>query len=182
MLKEGDKAPVFELASDGGRTIRSKDFAGRRLLVYFYPKDSTPGCTREAIGFTEASPRIEALGATVVGVSKDSVASHCTFRDKYALGIPLLSDPDLAVHKAFGAYGEKTMYGKKVEGVIRSTFLVGPTGVIEKVWPSVKVDAHVDQVLAFLGGGGAEAGRKAPAKEPVAKKPAAKKAGASARR
>jgi peroxiredoxin Q/BCP len=177
MLKEGDKAPAFELESDAGTKVKLSDFKGKKLVIYFYPKDSTPGCTREAIGFSEALARLAKAGASVVGVSKDSVKSHCSFRDKYSLKIPLLSDTGLAVHKAYGAYGEKTMYGKKVEGTIRSTFVIGPDGKITKVFPNVKVDGHVDQVLAALG----EAGAAAPAKKaPAAKKAApAKKAPAA---
>jgi peroxiredoxin Q/BCP len=174
MLKEGDKAPAFELDSDAGAKVKLSDFAGKKLVIYFYPKDSTPGCTREAIGFSEALDRLAAAGASVVGVSKDSVKSHCSFRDKYSLKIPLLSDPTLSLHKAFGAYGEKTMYGKKVEGTIRSTFVVGPDGKITKVFPNVKVDGHVDQVLAALGGAGTNNGATAAA--PAKKAPAAKKA------
>jgi peroxiredoxin Q/BCP len=182
MLKAGDKAPKFELESDAGKTIKLSDFAGKTLVLYFYPKDSTPGCTREAIGFSGAADRIKKLGASVVGVSKDSVKSHGSFRDKYDLAIPLLSDPDLKVHKAYGAFGEKMMYGKKVEGTIRSTFIVGPDGKLTKVFPNVKVDGHVDQVLGILGGGDAKATpakkktavakKKAPAKKKVAKKKA----------
>lgn len=173
MLKEGDKAPAFDLESDAGNKIKLSDFKGKKLVVYFYPRDNTPGCTREAIAFSEAVDQIAAAGATVLGVSKDSVKSHCGFRDKHGLEIRLLSDPDLSVHKAFGAYGEKTMYGKKVEGTIRSTFVIGGDGKITKVFPNVKVDGHVDQVLAALGGQPAEA---APKKAPAAKKTAAKKA------
>ena len=105
MLKEGDKAPAFDLQSDAGKAVKLSDFAGRKLVLYFYPRDSTPGCTREAIGFSAAASRLRAAGAAVVGVSRDSVKSHGSFRDKYALTIPLLSDPDLAVHRAFGAFG-----------------------------------------------------------------------------
>jgi peroxiredoxin Q/BCP len=170
MLKEGDQAPAFERTSDAGKQIKLADFAGKKLVIYFYPKDSTPGCTREAIGFTEARAQFAAAGATVLGVSKDSVKSHGSFRDKYSLGIPLLSDPDLSLHRAFGAFGEKTMYGKKVEGTLRSTFVIGPDGVITKVFPSVKVDGHVEQVLAALGGAAPKAA--APAKA-AAKKVAA---------
>ena len=130
MLKEGDKAPAFTLDSDSGKKVSLADFAGKKLVLYFYPKDDTPGCTREAIAFSGAREAFEKLGATVVGVSKDSVASHCKFRDKHSLSIALASDPDLAVHKAFGAFGEKTMYGKKVEGVIRSTFVIDGGGTI----------------------------------------------------
>ena len=177
MLKEGDRAPAFELESDAGAKVSSRDLAGKRHVIYFYPKDSTPGCTREAQAFSADKAKFDAIGVPVYGVSKDSVKSHGSFREKYALTIPLLSDPTLALHKAYGAFGEKVMYGKKVEGVLRSTFVVGADGTIEKAWPSVKVDGHVDAVLAFLGGGAAPApapAKKAPAKKaPVAAKPAA---------
>jgi peroxiredoxin Q/BCP len=175
MLKEGDKAPAFELQSDAGKTVKLSDFAGKTLVLYFYPKDSTPGCTREAIGFSAAAEKIAALGASVVGVSKDSVKSHCSFRDKYDLTIPLLSDPDLSLHKAMGAFGEKLMYGKKVEGVIRSTFIIDPKGHIAKVYPRVVVDTHVDHVIAELGGAAPAA---APKKQAAPKKTAAKKTAA----
>ncbi len=152
VVSEGDKAPELNLESDaGGRATLSEALAGGKWLVlYFYPKDSTPGCTREAQGFTEAKRKLAALGATVMGVSKDSIKSHCGFRDKYALSFPLLSDPELAVHKAYGAYGEKVLYGKKSMGTIRSTFLISPEGKIARVWRSVKVDGHVDAVIEAL--------------------------------
>ncbi len=167
MLKEGDKVPAgllrtsFESVVPGqepGATFSLADLtpAGKALLVFFYPKDSTPGCTREAQGFTASKKAIEKAGAVVVGVSRDSVKSHCSFRDKFGLAVPLLSDPERLLHEGFGAWGEKTMYGKKVLGAIRSTFLV-KDGKIAQAWPNVKVDTHIEQVLAALGG-------KAPAK------------------
>jgi peroxiredoxin Q/BCP len=168
MLKEGDKAPAFALDSDSGKKINLSDFKGKTLIVYFYPRDNTPGCTRQAIAFSGAREAIAAAGATVLGVSKDSVASHCKFRDAQKLTIPLLSDPDLAVHKAFGAFGAKTLYGKNVEGVIRSTFIIDGAGTITKVFPNVKVDIHAAQVLAALGAGGAAPAAKAKA-APAAK-------------
>jgi peroxiredoxin Q/BCP len=172
VLKEGDKAPPFNLESDAGGRLSLRDFADKTLVLYFYPRDNTPGCTREAQAFTAAKRAIETAGGVVVGVSRDSLKSHQSFRQKCALGIALVSDPDLAVHRAYGAWGEKVMYGKKVEGPIRSTFLIGADGKIEKVWPKVKVDEHVEEVLAALGG------HAAPAEEPAApaKKVAAKKA------
>jgi peroxiredoxin Q/BCP len=155
MLEVGKKAPksllVDGLSSyDADKRVSAKDFPGKYLVVYFYPRDATPGCTREAQAFHAAAKDLAKLGAAVVGVSKDSVKSHCSFRDKYTLGFPLLSDPDLALHDAFGAYGEKTMYGKKVMGTIRSTFILDPEGKVVRVFPSVKVDGHVDAVLAAL--------------------------------
>jgi peroxiredoxin Q/BCP len=170
MLKEGDKAPDFELPADDGGKIRLSGLKGKPVVVYFYPRDNTPGCTREAEGFTAAIKDFQKLGATVLGISKDSIASHCGFRDKYRINFPLLSDADLKVHKAYGAFGEKMMYGKKVLGVIRSTFVVGPDGKLAKVFPSVKVDGHVAAVLSALRGEGA-----APAKVKAAARPAAKR-------
>lgn len=178
MLKEGDKAPSFTLESDTGGKVSLKDFGGKTLVLYFYPRDNTPGCTREAQAFTAAKRAIEGAGGAVVGVSRDSLKSHQSFREKCGLGITLLSDPDLSVHKAYGAWGEKTMYGKKVEGVLRSTFLVRD-GKVVRVWPSVKVDGHAEAVLAALSGA-APAAKKAAA--PPTKKKAAAKAPAKAKK
>ena len=143
-------APSFDLESDSGAHVSLKDFAGRWLVVYFYPRDNTPGCTREAHDFTAALPRLKKLGASVVGISKDTPASHAGFRDKCDIGFPLLSDKSLETHRAYGAWGKKTMYGKEVEGTIRSTFLVSPSGEIAEAWKSVKVDGHVEKVIAAL--------------------------------
>ncbi len=162
MLQEGDKVPApllrasFDASYAGSQTAKPVTLAelapaGKTLVLFFYPKDSTPGCTREAQGFTASKKAIEKAGGTVVGVSRDSVKSHCTFRDKYDLAIPLLSDPERKLHEGFGAWGEKVMYGKKVLGAIRSTFLI-KDGKVVKVWPSVKVDGHVEQVIAALSG------------------------------
>ena len=169
-MKVGDRVPSIKLTSDAGKPVDLAAAAKSKAVIYFYPKDDTPGCTREAQGFTAAAKDFAALGATVFGISKDKVESHCKFRDKYKLTIPLLSDPDLVAHKAFGAYGEKTMYGKKVTGVIRSTFLV-ENGAVVRAWSSVKVDGHVDAVLAELRGEGA--GGK-PKKVEAKKAPASK--------
>ena len=153
MIAPGKPLPKSTLALplqlSGGTTATLSDYSGQWLVLYFYPKDSTPGCTREAQGFTASKKAIEKAGGVVVGVSRDSVKSHCTFRDKYDLAIPLLSDPQRKLHEGFGAWGEKLMYGKKVLGAIRSTFLV-KDGKIVKVWPSVKVDGHIEAVLAAL--------------------------------
>ena len=179
MLSAGDKAPSFELPSDSGKSIGPKSFPNQFVVVYFYPKDQTPGCTREAQAFAATRAAWSKAGAIVLGISKDSVASHEKFRDKYALNFPLLSDADLKVHKAFGAYGEKTMYGKKVLGTIRSTFILDPGGNVARAFPNVKVDGHADAVLAALaelkGGKAPAPAAKVPAPK-AAKKPAAKKA------
>jgi peroxiredoxin Q/BCP len=181
-MKSGDRVPSIRLPSDSGDEVDlAAASAHGKTVIYFYPKDDTPGCTREAQAFTAAIKKLSSLGAKVYGISKDGTESHCRFRDKYSLNFPLLSDKELAAHKAFGAWGEKTMYGKKVTGVIRSTFLV-ENGTVSRVYANVKVDGHVDAVLAALGGDPAAAaapGRgaeKRPAKP--AKKTAAKKASA----
>jgi thioredoxin-dependent peroxiredoxin len=150
MIKVGDKIPAFSLEADDGETYAPKDFAGRKLLLYFYPRDNTPGCTRESIAFSKSAAKFLKAGIAVVGVSKDSIASHCKFRDEHDLKVPLLSDPDLELHKALGAYGTKTMYGKKVKGVIRSTFAFDEKGKATHVWKSVKVDGHAEKVLEAL--------------------------------
>lgn len=150
MLKEGAKAPAFKLAADSGETVSLADFAGKNVVLYFYPRDSTPGCTREAEAFRDAAAQLKKKNAVVLGVSKDSIASHCKFRDKYELNFPLLSDPDGTTIEKYGAWGEKTLYGKKSMGIIRSTVVIGPDGKIKKVFPKVKVDGHADEVLAAL--------------------------------
>jgi thioredoxin-dependent peroxiredoxin len=146
----GAAAPDFDLESDAGTSMRLGDFEGEWLVLYFYPRDSTPGCTREAQDFTQAAARLRKLGARVAGVSRDSVKSHGSFRDKFALGFPLLSDPDLVAHKSYGAWGKKVMYGKHIEGALRSTFLIAPNGRVAHVWRSVRVDGHADAVVAAL--------------------------------
>ena len=178
MLAEGDRVPNLSLTSDANESVKLSDFAGKRLVVYFYPKDDTPGCTREGVAFSKLASDFAKSGAVVVGVSRDSVDRHCKFRDKYGLPVPLLADTDRKLHDAFGAWGEKVMYGKKVEGAIRSTFLVGKDGRIERVWKSVKVDGHAEQVLAAIQEGAAAAAPKAeaPKKAAAPKKPVAKAA------
>ncbi len=150
MLAPGDKAPSFSLPTDGDGTLASEDLAGAPYVLYFYPKDNTPGCTTEACDFRDRMDRIAAAGVAVVGVSKDKVASHDRFKAKHGLNFPLISDPELVLHKAYGAWGKKMMYGKEREATIRSTFLVGADGTILKVWPKVKVKGHVDEVLAAI--------------------------------
>lgn len=148
MIESGKPAPPFTLQDSSGRQVSLADFAGRNVVLYFYPRDDTPGCTREACGFRDAWAEIQDMGITVLGVSPDEAASHRRFAEKYRLPFPLLSDPERKVMKAYGAYGEKTMYGRKVEGVIRSTVWIGPDGKVRKHWPRV-TDAgeHPDKVL-----------------------------------
>lgn len=179
MLKVGDKAPTFSLLGDDGakHEVSSK---GRTVVVYFYPKDDTPGCTVEAKDFSAgpAQARLAKAGVEVYGISKDTVASHGKFRDKHALEVRLLSDPELTVHALFGAYGEKTMYGRKVQGTIRSTFVLRD-GKVAHAYPQVRVPGHVEAVLAAIEGGAAPAKDTAKASaKPVAKASAAKKASA----
>jgi peroxiredoxin Q/BCP len=144
----GKKAPAFTLASSEGDKVKLSDLAGKVVVLYFYPRDNTPGCTVEAEGFRDAVPALKKLGAVVYGVSKDSIESHCKFRDKYKLNFPLLSDPDGKALEAYGAWGEKTLYGKKSMGIIRSTVVIGADGKIVKHWPKVTVKGHVDAVVA----------------------------------
>jgi peroxiredoxin Q/BCP len=144
----GQPVPDFTLPRDGGGTLGPKDFRGRKLVLYFYPKDDTAGCTTEALGFTARLADFEAANTAVLGISKDSVKSHDKFRDKHKLAVPLLSDEDGSVVEAFGTWVEKSMYGRKYMGIERSTFLVGPDGTVAQVWRNVKVPGHVEQVLA----------------------------------
>jgi peroxiredoxin Q/BCP len=150
MLKEGDKAPAFKLPSVEGGDVGLKDFAGKTVVLYFYPKDDTPGCTREACAFRDSQAALKKAGAVVLGVSPDSVESHQKFRTKYKLNFPLLADADKSVSKKYGAYGEKVLYGKKVTGMIRSTFVIDGAGFVRKVFPRVKVDGHADKVLEVV--------------------------------
>jgi len=152
MVKAGDAAPTFKAPADSGSDLSLEDFKGKTLVLYFYPKDDTPGCTVEANEFTALADEFAAAGATVLGVSRDTVKSHCKFRDKYGLKVALLSDPELTLHNAYGAWGEKTMYGKKVEGVLRSTFVIDGRGVVVKAYPNVKAAGHAAKVLADLQG------------------------------
>lgn len=149
-LREGEAAPDFTLPSDAGTDVSLADFAGSWLVLYFYPRDSTPGCTRQAQAFRDNLADFEKRGAKVVGISRDTIASHCKFRDAQELTFPLLSDRDAKVHEAYGAFGEKTMYGKKVLGALRTTVIVSPEGKVARVFPSVKVPGHAEAVLAAL--------------------------------
>lgn len=149
-VEEGKKAPAFNLEGDDGKKHKLSDHLGQKVIVYFYPRDMTPGCTTEACDFRDAMDRLAGHGAVVYGISKDSIASHEKFRDKHDLNFVLLSDPKLEVHEKYGAYGEKTMYGKKTQGVIRSTFLIDDKGKIAKAWRNVRTKGHVDKVLEAL--------------------------------
>ncbi len=150
MLKEGEKAPDFELASDDGTKVKLSSLRGRTVVLYFYPKDDTPGCTAEACSFRDSWAAVEAFGALVFGISPDSASSHSKFKGKYSLPFALLADENKAVLKSYGAFGKKVMYGREVEGVIRSTFIVGADGLVRKVFPKVKPEGHAAEVLAAL--------------------------------
>lgn len=155
MLEPGTQAPAFTLTDAAGRKVSLKDFAGRDVLLYFYPQDDTPGCTKEACGFRDAWDDLKQLGAVVLGVSADDAGSHERFAAKYRLPFTLLSDPDRSVMRAYGAYGEKTLYGRKVIGVIRSTVWIGPDGRVRRHWARVANAAeHPAKVLAALQEGG----------------------------
>jgi peroxiredoxin Q/BCP len=147
MIEVGKKAPAFTLESSDGGKVKLSDHAGKIVVVYFYPRDNTPGCTVEAQEFSAAVPQLKKLGAVVFGVSKDSIASHCKFRDKYDLKFPLLSDPEGKVLEAYGAWGDKVMYGKKMKGIIRSTVLIDESGKVARHWPKVSVKGHVAEVV-----------------------------------
>ena len=150
MLNVGDVAPVFALESDTGDTVRLADLRGKRVILYFYPRDNTPGCTTEACEFRDRTPQLEKQNAIVLGVSPDSVKSHAKFKGKYKLPFTLLSDPDHAVAEAYGAWGEKKMYGKTRRGTIRSTFVIDEEGVIAEVYEKVKAKGHAERVLDDL--------------------------------
>jgi thioredoxin-dependent peroxiredoxin len=149
-LEEGSKAPAFTLTADDGSKVKLADVKGSPVVLYFYPADDTPGCTREACAFRDRSQELKKLGARVFGVSPDDVASHVKFKSKFKLNFPLLADPDHKVAEKFGAWREKNMYGKKKMGIVRSTFLIDADGTINKVWRSVKVDGHDAAVIEAL--------------------------------
>ena len=151
MLELGDEAPNFELETDSGERFRLSDLGGKLVVLYFYPRDDTPGCTKEACSFRDSWSAVKAAGAVVLGLSPDSAERHRKFKEKLSLPFPLLSDPDKSVLKAYGAYGKKKMYGKEVEGVLRSTFIIGADGKIAKVFRRVKPEGHAAEVLSALG-------------------------------
>lgn len=145
--KEGDKAPDFDLPTDGTGRVSLKALRGKAVVVYFYPRDDTPGCTKEACGFNDALPDFSRVKAEIVGVSKDKEASHARFRDKYGLKFKLAADVDTKVAQAYGVWIEKSLYGRKYMGMDRATFLIDKDGVVRRVWRGVKVPGHVDEVL-----------------------------------
>lgn len=149
-VEVGQVAPDFTLLSDSGEQVRLSHFRGSPVVLYFYPKDDTPGCTREACAFRDLKQEIEKLGAVILGVSPDGVESHKKFRAKFGLNFPLLADIDHSVAEAYGAWREKTRFGKKTVGIQRSTFLIDANGIVRKVWKNVQVDGHDAQVLEAL--------------------------------
>lgn len=146
MLNERDKAPDFSLQDDSGKEVSLRSLKGKKVVIYFYPKDDTPGCTKEACGFRDSWKKFEKAGIAVYGVSKDSIESHQKFKNKYSLPFPLLSDPENTLAKSYGAWGEKNMYGRKTYGIIRSTFIIDESGTIQKIYPKVKPEGHAEEV------------------------------------
>ena len=152
MLETGTKAPAFELPDQNGVMHRLEDYKGKKVILYFYPKDNTPGCTKQACGYSERYPQFMEKGAVILGVSKDSVASHKRFEEKYGLAFTLLSDPERTVIEAYDVWKEKKLYGKTLMGVVRTTYVIGPDGVIEWAGEKVKPDQNAQQILDFLTG------------------------------
>ena len=151
MLDIGSKAPDFTLTDKDGRPVSLSDFRGRRVVLYFYPKDNTPGCTRQACAFAGAYGKFKEKNVEVIGISRDSAASHLRFAEKYSLPFIILSDPELEAIKAYGVWQEKKMYGKTTMGVVRTTFIISPEGVIERVMEKVKPDTNAAEILEALG-------------------------------
>ena len=149
-IEEGKKAPAFTLHADDGSKVKLSELKGNPVVLYFYPRDDTPGCTKEACAFRDRQDEIKALGAQVFGISPDAVESHVKFRDKFSLNFPLLADPDHAMADKYGAWREKNMYGKKSMGIQRSTYLIDADGKVAKLWKRVKVDGHDQQVIDAL--------------------------------
>ena len=152
MLETGMKAPDFSLPDKDGNTIRLSDFLGKKVVLYFYPKDNTPGCTRQACAFAASYEQFKTQDIVVIGISKDSAASHLKFAQKYDLPFILLSDPELQAIQAYGVWQEKKLYGKVSMGVVRTTFIISEQGIIEKVMPKVKPDTNAAEILAYLAG------------------------------
>ena len=150
MLNTGDRAPNFTLKDKNGNDVRLLDFIGKKVVLYFYPKDNTPGCTRQACAFAGAYEEFQKRGIAVIGISRDGIASHLKFAEKYSLPFVLLSDPDLEAIKSYGVWQEKKLYGKVNFGVVRTTFIIDENGIIEKVMPKVKPDTNAAEILEFI--------------------------------
>lgn len=150
MVKEGQKAPDFRLQETSGKEVSLKELKGKKVVLYFYPKDDTPGCTREACDLRDNFSTFKKKNTVIYGVSRDTIESHEKFTKKYSLPFPLLSDPEHKLAEAYGAWGEKNMYGKKTMGIIRSTFVIDENGKIEKVYKNVKVDGHIEKLIENL--------------------------------
>lgn len=150
MVLKGQKAPDFKIQTDGNGSFTLSDYLGQKVIVYFYPKDNTPGCTTEACDFREAMTQFNQLKCNVIGISKDSVESHTRFKEKYALNFPLGADVNGDVCKLYGVWKEKSMFGKKYFGIIRSTFLIDELGIVQHVWSNVNVSTHVQDILSVL--------------------------------
>jgi peroxiredoxin Q/BCP len=151
LLEVGDKAPAFKTTNQDGETVALGDFKGRKVVLYFYPKDDTPGCTKEACSFRDGWSKFKKRGVAVLGVSVDDAKSHREFIDKFSLPFPLLADTDKTIVKAYGVWGEKSMYGRKYMGTNRVTYLIDEKGKIAAVWPKVKPDGHAEEILAAVG-------------------------------
>ncbi len=151
MIEVGTKAPEFELPNQNGEIVKLADYLGKKVVVYFYPKDNTPGCTKQAQGFAEVNEIIKSANCEVIGISKDSVASHVKFKEKYDLPFTLVSDTEKQAIESFGVWQEKKLYGKTSFGVVRSTFVIDENGIVEKVWKSVKAVENPSQVCKYLG-------------------------------
>lgn len=150
MVSVGERAPEFSLPADDGREVSLKEFRGKNVVLYFYPKDDTPGCTKEACSFRDNLGRVTSKGAVVLGVSRDDTASHVKFKDKYHLNFALLSDEEGRVTEAYGVWKKKNLYGREYFGIDRTTFLIDETGTIARIWSKVKVEGHTDEVLGAL--------------------------------
>ena len=150
MLNIGDRAPNFTLKDKNGNDVSLSDFLGKKVVLYFYPKDNTPGCTRQACAFAGAYEQFQERGVEVIGISRDGIASHVKFAEKYNLPFVLLSDPDLEAIQAYGVWQEKKLYGKVSFGVVRTTFIIDENGIIEKIMPKVKPDTNAEEILKFL--------------------------------
>lgn len=170
----GDRAPDFQLQDQSGSTVSLSKLAGKHVVLYFYPKDDTPGCTKEACSFRDEYSALQAAGAVVLGVSTDDVKSHDKFARKYSLPFPLLADTGHQVAEAYGVWGEKSLYGRKFMGVTRATFLIGPEGKVSHVWPKVKPENHAQEVLTALKGGGGGGDEAPEAEKSTARKVSAR--------